>query len=67
MQSNIGLTLIVLGIIFIALIVFKLHERIMRQQFINPDVIKIMRLEQLLGVIGVIFLVLGYVLEITAA
>jgi hypothetical protein len=66
MQEYIGLTLQTLGEIFIAFTVLKVHQRVLREHRIDDSVFKIIKLEQLLGVIGIIFIVVGYVLMITS-
>jgi uncharacterized membrane protein len=66
MQQYIGYTLQTLGEIFIAFTVLKVHERVLKEHRIDDSVFKVIKLEQLIGVFGIIFIVLGYVLTITA-
>ncbi len=66
MQEYIGLTLQTIGEIFIAFTVLKVHERILKEHRIDDNVFKVIKLEQMLGIFGIIFIVIGYVLSITA-
>lgn len=66
MQEYIGITLQTLGEIFIAFTVLKVHQRVLKEQRIDERVFKVIKFEQLLGIFGIMFLVLGYVLLITA-
>ena len=66
MQEYIGLTFQTIGEIFIAFTVLKVHHRVLREHRIDDSVFKVMKFEQLLGVFGIIFIVIGYVLMITA-
>lgn len=59
-----GITLDVLGTILIALMALRVHHNVMKEQRIDPKVFKEMRHEQILGLVGVIFLVIGYFLQI---
>ncbi|MBD3281625.1 hypothetical protein GF391_02655 [Candidatus Uhrbacteria bacterium] len=66
MQEYIGLTLQTLGEIFIAFTVLKVHQRVLREHRIDDNVFKVIKIEQMLGIFGIIFIVIGYVLLITA-
>lgn len=66
MQEYIGLTLQTIGEIFIAFTVLKVHERVLKEHRIDDNVFKVIKLEQMLGIFGIIFIVIGYVLSITA-
>ncbi len=66
MQAYIGYTLQTLGEIFIAFTVLKVHGRLLKEHRIDASVLRLIKLEQLIGIFGIIFIVLGYVLSITA-
>jgi len=66
MQQYIGYTLQTIGEILIAFTVLKVHQRMLKEHRIDESVFKIIKMEQLVGVFGIIFIVLGYVVTITA-
>ncbi|MDF1497001.1 MAG: hypothetical protein P1P90_02980 [Patescibacteria group bacterium] len=66
MQQYIGFTMQTIGEIFIAFTVLKVHQRVLKEHRIDNSVLKIIKLEQLIGIFGIIFIVLGYVVTITA-
>lgn len=66
MQEHIGFTIQTLGEIFIAFTVLKVHQRMLVEQKMDERVFKVIKFEQLLGALGIIFIVIGYVLLITA-
>ncbi len=54
-----------IGTIIIAVIVLRVHWRILKEHKVNdPDVWREIRLEQKLGIIGVLLLVAGFSMQI---
>lgn len=60
----IGITLDTIGTIIIAYMALRVHGRVREETRIDAYVMKEMRLERILGVIGVTLIVAGYVLQI---
>lgn len=60
----IGRTFDVIGKLLIAFTAIMVHHRFLREHKVDNEVFKIMKREQGLAVLGVVFLVLGYILEI---
>lgn len=59
-----GITLDVTGTILIALMALRVHHNVIREKKIDAEVFKEMKYEQYLGLGGVVFLVVGYFLQI---
>ncbi|MEX0933799.1 MAG: hypothetical protein WD003_00870 [Candidatus Paceibacterota bacterium] len=62
--SNMGLTLEVLGTLFIAYAALRVHHRVLREHKIDRKVFTTMKIEQFVGWSGVVLVVAGYLLEI---
>lgn len=60
----IGFTLDVIGKVLVAYTAIAVHHRVWKEHTINKAVFAIMRNEQILGVIGIIFIILGFILQI---
>jgi len=60
----IGLTFEMIGTIFVAYAALRVHHRILREHKIDRKVYKTMKGEQFLGIIGVLFVLLGYFIQI---
>jgi hypothetical protein len=63
----IALTFDILGKIMVAYTALAVHHRVRKEHTIDAAVFRIMRWEQLVGVAGIIFMVLGYLLHISLA
>ncbi len=61
---TVGLTLETVGTIMLGLLVLLVHRRVLKEHKINKSVIKEMHLEQLIGVIAIILITFGYILQI---
>lgn len=61
----IGATFDVLGKILIGITVLIVHRHIVKEHKIDRDVIKQMKREQVLGVLGIIFIIIGYLIHIS--
>ena len=59
-----GLTLEVLGTVMIAYTVLSVHYRVRKEHKIDEAVFKHMRREQTVGIIGIILIIAGYLLQI---
>lgn len=57
-------TLDVIGSTFIAYAALRVHHRVLAEHQIDEKVFKTMKKEQRIGVFGVIFIVIGYLLEV---
>ena len=60
----IGFTLHTIGEIFIALTVLLVHHQVLHEKKIDMKVIRGMGIEQKLGIIGVLCIVIGYFLQV---
>ena len=61
-----GLTLQVTGEIVIAYTVLRVHYRVRKEHKIDDRVFRIMKKEQTIGLIGIGFILVGYMLQIPA-
>ena len=61
-----GLTFGILGKVFLGIAVINVHSHVIKEKTIDRDVITAMKRERGVAASGVILLVLGYFLEITA-
>ena len=59
-----GLTLEVLGTVMIAYTVLSVHYRVRKEHKIDEVVFKHMRREQAVGIVGIVLIILGYILQI---
>jgi hypothetical protein len=64
--DNIGLMFQVIGEIFIALSVIRVHDRVRKEHHIDKKVEREMLRERHLALFGILFVVLGFLLQITA-
>ncbi len=58
------LTLDILGTIFIAYAALRVHHRVLAEHKVDEKVFKSMKREQNIGISGVIFIILGFLLEV---
>ena len=61
-----GRTLDIIGKVMIAFTAIMVHHRFLKEHKVDEMVFKIMRREQLVGVIGVVLMVVGFILEMLA-
>jgi len=59
-----GLTLEVIGTVMIAYTVLAVHYRVRKEHKIDEVVFKHMRREQTVGIIGILLIIAGYILQI---
>lgn len=64
MLENITLTLGAVGTLLIAWAALRVHHRVLNDHKISPRVSRIMQIEQKLGVLGMVMVFAGYVLNI---
>ncbi|MCH7828327.1 hypothetical protein IH982_00445 [Patescibacteria group bacterium] len=59
----VGFTLDVIGKIMVAFTAIMVHYRFRKEHKIDERVFRTMRREQLLGIIGIFFIILGFLLQ----
>ena len=59
----IGFTIDVIGKILIAYTAIRVHHRFWKEHRVDERVFRVMKKEQLLGIIGIALIVLGYILQ----
>ena len=64
MELLIGETLDVVGKIMIAFTVLMVHHRFRKEHKVDEKVFKAMRREQVIGLLGIAFIVIGYFLRL---
>ena len=64
--QSIGFVIHTLGELMVAFTVLRVHGQMMRDHMFDKKVFIQMRLEQVLGMTGVIFIIFGFVLEFFA-
>jgi len=57
-------TLDVIGVLLIAYAALRVHHRVLAEHQIDNKVFKSMKIEQALGILGAVFIIAGYVLEL---
>jgi len=65
-MEMIGLTLQTIGELFIGFVVLFVHHRVLSERKIDLRVFKSIQLEQILGVIGILLIIAGYVIRVLA-
>jgi len=60
----IGFTLDVVGTVMVAFTVIMVHHRFRKEHKIDERVFRAMRREQLFGIIGIFFIILGFLLQV---
>ncbi len=60
----IGLTLDTVGKVLLGATVLMVHRFVMREHKIDGRVLRTMRREQLLGITGIVFIVVGYIMQV---
>lgn len=61
---NIGLTIDTLGKILLGITVLMVHWHVVKEHKIDVDVLSMMKKEQILGILGIVLIIIGYVLQI---
>jgi len=59
-----GHTLEFVGVIMIAYMAIRVHSRVRVEQKVDKKVVSEMNRERIVGVIGIIFIILGYLLQV---
>ncbi len=60
----IGFTLETLGKILVAYTALRVHHRFWKEHKVSSGVFKTMRREQILGILGIILIIAGYIIQI---
>lgn len=61
---NLGLTIDTLGKILLGITVLMVHWHVLKEHKIDADVLHSMKREQFLGVLAILLIVLGYILQL---
>lgn len=64
MLENIIITLEAIGTLLIAWAALRVHHRVLNEHKISPRVVRTMRIEQSLGILGMVMVFAGYLLNI---
>lgn len=64
MLENIIITLEAVGTLLIAWAALRVHHRVLNEHKISPRIVRVMRIEQSLGVLGMVMVFVGYLLNI---
>ncbi len=59
-----GKTLQVTGEVMIGITAIMVHRKVWKEHKINPRVYKEMHREQSIGIFGILFIILGYILQV---
>lgn len=59
-----GLLLNMVGVVLIAFAALRVHHHVLNEHKIDEDVRRTMKSEQVLGIIGVVLVVVGHVIQI---
>lgn len=59
-----GITLDVIGTVSIAHTVLRVHDRVRREHTIDLRVMKEMRRERIIGIVGIALVVVGYIFQV---
>ena len=60
----VGTTFDFIGKVLIGITVLLVHSRVIKEQKINITVLKEMKREQSLGLLGIVFIIIGYVVHV---
>ncbi len=61
---NVGLTLDAFGTIMLGITVLRVHRHVLKEHRIDTEVLGVMRGEQLLGSLGILLIIIGYILQL---
>lgn len=59
-----GFTLDVIGKIMVAFTAIMVHHRFLKEHRVDEKVFRVMRREQLVGVIGILLIIIGFILQL---
>ena len=65
-MNLIGVTFDVIGKILIGITVLLVHKRVMKEHRIDKYVLREMKREQLLGWLGILFIIIGYIFNLVS-
>ncbi len=58
-------TLDIVGKVLLGIMVLRVHWRVIQEHNIDKRVIKSMKREMVLGILGIVFMIAGYIIEIS--
>jgi len=61
-----GFTLDVIGKLMVAFTAVMVHHRFFKEHKVDEKIFRIMKREQLIGILGIILIVIGYLLQLPA-
>ena len=61
---NLGLTLDTLGKVLLGITVLMVHRYVLKEHKIDGDVLRGMKREQAFGILGILLIVVGYILQL---
>jgi len=61
-----GFTLDVIGKLMVAFTAVMVHHRFFKEHKVNEQIFRIMKREQVIGIVGIVFIVIGYLLQLPA-
>jgi len=62
--ENVSITLETVGTLLIAWAALRVHHRVLNEHKVSSRVFRIMRIEQRLGIVGMVFVFAGYLLNL---
>ncbi len=63
-MENLGLIFDTLGTILIGIMALRVHDKVLHDKHFDKDVFEAMRSEQHTGKVGILFVIIGFVLQI---
>ncbi|HCM44025.1 TPA: hypothetical protein DIS55_03710 [Candidatus Kaiserbacteria bacterium] len=63
-MENVSITLETVGTLLIAWAALRVHHRVLNEHKVSSRVFRIMRIEQRLGIVGMVFVFAGYLLNL---
>lgn len=60
----VGLTFEVVGSVLLGITILLVHRKIMKEKSIDKKVIREIHFEQIIGITGIIFIVIGYLVRV---
>jgi len=61
---NVGLTIDTLGEILLGITVLMVHHHVIKEHHIDMDVLRSMKRERIFGVLGIVLIIIGYILQV---
>ena len=61
---NIGLTIETIGVVLLGIVVLRVHWHVLKEHRIDADVMHTIKSEQWLGLMSIILIIIGYVIQL---